>query len=121
MAEVVAGAIGGVIFLDEAHRLMSNIEYGKQALQAVQSAIDKNSTVFIFGGYEKEMEKMFKELDAGFGRRIKNKFKCVPYSTNELQQVLQRFYALPLRMLSSHMFLQDISGKDTRKIIFSFT
>ena len=57
-------AEGGVFFLDEAYRLnsTSDRDYGKEALETIMARMNANpdkdvqNPIFIFAGYENEME-----------------------------------------------------------------
>ena len=83
--EDIQGAGGGALFVDEAYQLTAQHNYGGNAvLDFLLAEIENNigKIVFIFAGYNKEMEKFF-EHNPGLGRRIPYSLQFADYENNE--------------------------------------
>ena len=81
---------GGCFFLDEAYQLSSGNSYGGAAvldflLAEIENQLGK--IVFIFAGYNKQMEKFF-EHNEGFSSRMPYRLQFTDYSDKELLQML---------------------------------
>lgn len=82
---------GGVIFIDEAYQLVSGNSYGGGAVLDYLLAEIENTTgklVFMFAGYDKQMEKFFQH-NPGLPSRMPIKMKFADYSEQELLEMLQ--------------------------------
>ena len=92
--KVLKRAEGRVLFVDEAYTLSSTTgkDYGKEAIEAMMARMtahpDKSTKnpIFIFAGYEKEMNN-FLDVNPGLQRRLPNKFKFDDYSPKELAEI----------------------------------
>ena len=82
-------ARGGVLFVDEAYRLIPSAggkDFCREAIEELMAVMEDGDTVMIFAGYEKEMDK-FLDVNPGLRSRIYRKFIFPDYSTDELQQI----------------------------------
>jgi energy-coupling factor transporter ATP-binding protein EcfA2 len=86
----ILAADGGVLFVDEAYQLVGKGNFGGGAvLDFLLAEIENNvgKIVFIFAGYNKEMEKFF-EHNPGIPRRIPYNLKFADYEDDELLRML---------------------------------
>lgn len=92
--EEILGAGGGVLFLDEAYQLTEdhNESTGRPVLDFLLAEMENNvgKIVFIFAGYNKNMEKFF-EHNPGLISRVPYTFKFADYENGELLWILQQF------------------------------
>lgn len=81
---------GGVIFIDEAYVLSSKAqEYAQEALVEILKELEKNTTVFIFAGYKKEME-VFLNSNPGLASRIGYNLEFKDYKAEELYSMFTK-------------------------------
>ncbi|KAF5346141.1 hypothetical protein D9758_009985 [Tetrapyrgos nigripes] len=88
----VINAGGGAIFIDEAYQLTAaHNTGGKSVLDYLLAEIENNvgRLVFIFAGYNKEMESFF-EHNPGLNSRIPHKFEFEDYTDKELLRMLEK-------------------------------
>ncbi|CAK5268430.1 unnamed protein product [Mycena citricolor] len=88
--EDVLNAGGGTIFVDEAYQLTGLKSYqGPQVLDFLLAEMENNvgKLVFIFAGYEKEMETFF-EHNPGLTSRVPFQLKFADYTDSELLGML---------------------------------
>lgn len=90
--KVIQGALGGVLFIDEAYSLTisnSSNDYGHEAITTLIKAMEdhKDELVVIFAGYTKEM-KQFVNTNSGIASRIGYTFEFSNYSDEELYTIL---------------------------------
>lgn len=79
---------GGVIVLDEAYTLASEGQKFKDdALGVILKEMEKRDTVFIFVGYEKEMQN-FIDMNSGIVSRIGVSINFADYNVDQLFQML---------------------------------
>jgi len=94
VTEIFKEAIGGVLFIDEAHTLAEGGEndYGKVALRTLIKLMEdyRGKISVIFAGYEDDLEKL-KELDQGFESRIGMNVKFEDYDADELMEIFEYF------------------------------
>jgi len=85
--EVLDGAVGGVVFLDEAYGLTANEEYGDQALNVIMEYMDKENgdPVLVMAGYEEDMNELLGKNE-GLARRI-SKITIEAYTPEELTRI----------------------------------
>ena len=79
-------ARGGVLFRDEAYRLIPTAggkDFGREAMEELMTVMVDGDPVMIFAGYEDKMEK-FLNVNPGLRSRIYRKFTFPDYSTEEL-------------------------------------
>jgi AAA+ superfamily predicted ATPase len=88
--EVIDSAIGGVLFIDEAYTLASDIkgDYGREAIDTILIAMENNrdNLVVIVAGYDNLMEKFF-ESNPGLKSRVNTKIHFDDYTTDELCEI----------------------------------
>ncbi|KJA27918.1 hypothetical protein HYPSUDRAFT_51406 [Hypholoma sublateritium FD-334 SS-4] len=107
--KLIQGAIrtgGGAIFVDEAYQLTSGNSHGGPAvLDFLLAEMDKyrGTLVFIFAGYNKEMEKFF-EHNPGLKSRVPYQFAFADYTDEELMAM---FAAMIKKTYSGRMVLED--------------
>jgi hypothetical protein len=88
--------LGGVIFIDEAYLIASSgdghgpNQYQQEALGVVMKLLDEHAedTVFVFAGYDNDMEDFFKAND-GLKRRVPQIFRFAPFSVDDLLNILK--------------------------------
>ena len=93
MIEKVLQAGGGTVFLDEAYQLTEdhNQNTGRPVLDFLLAEMENNvgKILFIFAGYNKNMEKFF-EHNPGLKSRVPYSLQFADYEDNELLWILQR-------------------------------
>ncbi|KAF8213839.1 P-loop containing nucleoside triphosphate hydrolase protein [Mycena galopus ATCC 62051] len=92
MVEGVLNAGGGTIFVDEAYQLTAPQNYqGPQVLDFLLAEMENNvgTAVFIFAGYEKEMETFF-EHNPGLTSRVPYQLKFADYTDSQLLGMLDQ-------------------------------
>ncbi|WAP69020.1 AAA family ATPase [Jiella pelagia] len=92
MKNLVADALDGVLFIDEAHNLFmpgSDTDYGKHVIHALIRAMEnhRDRLVVILAGYPRPMERFLTEGDPGLDRRIRKRITFADYSLEELIQI----------------------------------
>merc|ERR1712137_632321 len=80
------GAKGGVLFVDEAYRLNSDI-FGVEAINCLMKAMTVKGTVMILAGYPKQMEE-FTAANPGIKRRITYEMDFPDYTPEDLAKIL---------------------------------
>ena len=90
---VIEGALGGVLFIDEAYSLSpkdSLRDFGKEAIATIIKAMEDNrdDLVVIFAGYTKEM-KDFVNSNSGIASRIGYTFEFENYKDEELYKIFE--------------------------------
>lgn len=85
-------AEGGVFFLDEAYALFKEggvSDYGEEILTAILRKMenDRNNTVFVLAGYEKEMLDLL-SMNQGLESRMNRKYIFNDYSIKELSEII---------------------------------
>lgn len=85
-------AEGGILFIDEAYRLMplqksDDKDYGLEALEEIMSVMDNGSVVVIFAGYAERMKRVI-TCNEGFSRRVTKYFYFDDFSTKELAEIV---------------------------------
>lgn len=87
--KVIDNNKGGVIVVDEAYILAGRAqEFGNEAITVMLKEMEKNSTMFIFAGYEKEM-KEFLRMNSGLKSRIGNYINFKDYNEEELYEIFE--------------------------------
>ena len=90
--KVIEGALGGVLFIDEAYSLTSSSsdDFGNEAISTLIKAMEdyKDELVVIFAGYKKEMKK-FMQSNSGIASRIGYTFNFKNYKTDELYKIFE--------------------------------
>ena len=122
-SRVIASAMGGVLFIDEAYALGNNgnhglTDYGKEAIDTLVKAMEDYRGKFcvIFAGYKNEMQKMI-DINPGLKSRIQFMLDFPNYSREELQSITQlmlqhRGYSMGEGAMSRILDVTDIKRKD---------
>lgn len=90
--EKVDSALGGVLFIDEAHQLYNKedpYDKGKQVIQAFVPRLENDGEKFIaiIAGYTKEMEEFLK-FDPGLASRFQHKIIFESYKLQVVAQIV---------------------------------
>eukprot|EP00249_Psilotum_nudum_P014227 c24728_g1_i2 orf=281-1726(+) len=85
-------AEGGILFVDEAYRLMplqksDDKDYGLEALEEIMSVMDSGSLMVIFAGYAEPMQRVIL-CNEGFTRRVTRFFTFDNFSTYEIAEIV---------------------------------
>ncbi len=123
-SRVIARAMGGVLFIDEAYALGNNndergiTDYGKEAIDTLVKAMEDHRGKFcvIFAGYRNEMQKML-SVNPGLKSRIQFTLDFPNYSREELEKITRlmlgkRGYSMGDAAMSRMLDITDISRKD---------
>eukprot|EP00746_Dinoflagellata_sp_MGD_P041439 gnl/MRDRNA2_/MRDRNA2_200241_c0_seq1.p1 gnl/MRDRNA2_/MRDRNA2_200241_c0~~gnl/MRDRNA2_/MRDRNA2_200241_c0_seq1.p1 ORF type:complete len:536 (+),score=103.22 gnl/MRDRNA2_/MRDRNA2_200241_c0_seq1:61-1668(+) len=112
LAETLRPGLGGVVFIDEAYLLSSTTFFSTEEQEIRISALMKimdehqEDTVFIFAGYEFEMD-CFLNSNDGLRRRIPQIFKFSGFSANAFLNILK------IKAKKQHVgLLRDVSTKE---------
>lgn len=119
--QVIASAMGGVLFVDEAYALASsdagNSDYGREAINTLVKAMEdsRGKLCVIFAGYKNEMEKML-SVNPGMRSRIPFAMDFPDYSRQELQEIAEsmlekRNYRISCEALNKILDITDIRRK----------
>jgi len=87
----VEEARGGVLFIDEAYSIVKSEKsqkdsFGREAIETIMKHLDPPSCVFIFAGYEKQMEE-FLNVNAGLSRRVPYRYTFSAYKDEQLMEI----------------------------------
>ncbi len=90
--DVVEKAVGGVLFIDEAYALSSNIgttDFGEEAIETLVKLMEdhRDNLVVIVAGYTKEMQQFLKS-NTGLMSRFNKFIEFKDYSDSELIDIL---------------------------------
>ncbi|GER41288.1 ankyrin repeat domain-containing protein [Striga asiatica] len=90
--EKIQEAEGGILFVDEAYRLIpmqksDDKDYGLEALEEIMSFMDTGKVVVIFAGYSEPMKRVISSNE-GFCRRVTKFFHFDDFSSKDLAQIL---------------------------------
>lgn len=120
---VIARAMGGVLFIDEAYALGNNsdggiTDYGREAIDTLVKAMEDMRGKFcvIFAGYRNEMQKML-SVNPGLKSRIQFMLDFPNYSRDELKDITElmlksRQYTIADNALNRMLDITDIRRKD---------
>ena len=120
---VIADAMSGVLFVDEAYALAGNSnagnsDYGKEAIDALVKAMEdcRGQFCVIFARYRNEMLKMI-AANPGMRSRIQFELDFPNYSRDELHSIAQlmlgqRKYAITEPAMSRILDITDVKRKD---------
>lgn len=87
-------AMGGVLFIDEAHQLLPESDqardFGPKAIETMIPRLedDRDKFVAILAGYTKPMERLFEEADPGLQSRIPTVIEFPDYTAAEVGQIV---------------------------------
>jgi len=105
---VIAKAKGGVLFVDEAYRLTSDI-FGVEAINCLMKAMTVKGNVMILAGYPKQMEE-FVTANPGLKRRITYEMTLEDYSPTDLAKILHTQVKKRGFQIDSAIPLETVSG-----------
>ena len=121
---VIARAMGGVLFVDEAYALGNNADsggitdYGKEAIDTLVKAMEDKRGKFcvIFAGYRNEMQKML-SINPGLKSRIQFTLDFPNYTREELKEITllmlgKRKYTIGEAALNRMLDITDVRRKD---------
>lgn len=119
--QVIASAMGGVLFVDEAYALsnsdVGNSDYGREAINTLVKAMEdfRGKLCVIFTGYKNEMEKML-SVNPGMRSRIPFVMDFPDYSRQELQEIAElmlekRTYRISCEAMAQILDITDIRRK----------
>ncbi|KAL8128766.1 hypothetical protein V2J09_017921 [Rumex salicifolius] len=88
---VLKEAEGGILFVDEAYRLIpmqksDDKDYGIEALEEIMSIMDSGKIVVIFAGYCEPMQRVIYSNE-GFSRRVTKFFNFEDFSSEDLARI----------------------------------
>jgi len=91
--DTVFEAKGGVLFIDEAYSIVKSSasqkdSFGKEAIETIMKHLDPPTCVFIFAGYQKEMDEFLK-VNPGLARRIPYRYTFEAYSDEQLFDIFK--------------------------------
>jgi len=123
-SSVIAKAMGGVLFVDEAYALGNNADtggvadYGREAIDTLVKAMEDHRGEFcvIFAGYRNEMQKML-SVNPGLKSRIQFTLDFPNYTREELKEIAmqmlrKRKYTIGEAALSRLLDIADVRRKD---------
>lgn len=86
---LIQRALGGVLFIDEAYSILDNRE-GQEVIATIIKEMEdrREDIIFIFAGYEKEMNNFIKS-NPGMDSRIKYKMWFGNYTINDLSEIFR--------------------------------
>lgn len=121
---VIARAMGGVLFVDEAYALGNNADtggltdYGREAIDTLVKSMEDHRGEFcvIFAGYRNEMQKML-SVNPGLKSRIQFTLDFPNYTREELKEITmlmlkKRKYTIDEAALGSMLDITDVRRKD---------
>ena len=120
---VIASAMGGVLFIDEAYALGNNsdhgiTDYGKEAIDTLVKAMEdyRGKICVILAGYKNEMLQML-STNPGFKSRIQFTLDFPNYSRDELRDITEmmlktRHYTIGNAALNRILDITDIKRKE---------
>lgn len=113
-SKLISSAKGGVIFIDEAYNFSQssngkNNSFSNDAITEIIKAMESLDVVFIFAGYEKEMED-FINMNPGIKSRIGYDMTFEDYKTDELLKML-------LKKIENSGFILEEGSTDILKNI----
>ncbi|KAL7137633.1 hypothetical protein ABFS83_10G106600 [Erythranthe nasuta] len=86
-------AMGGILFVDEAYRLVPvrsqghSQDLGVEALEEIMSVLEDGNIVVIFAGYTEPMKRVFSS-NAGFTRRVTHFYQFDDFTCKDLAEML---------------------------------
>lgn len=88
---VIKEAEGGILFVDEAYRLIpmqksDDKDYGLEALEEIMSVMDNGKIVVIFAGYSEPMKRVIYSNE-GFCRRVTKFFHFDDFNSKDLANI----------------------------------
>jgi probable Rubsico expression protein CbbX len=92
--QMIAKALGGVLFIDEAyslHRAENERDYGQEAIEILLQAMEnqREDLVVIFAGYSEPMRRFF-GMNTGLASRVAHHIEFPDYTTDELMAIASK-------------------------------
>jgi len=111
---LIQKSLGGVIFIDEAYALLSG-GGGQEVIATIVKAMEdyKDELIFIFAGYEKEMQDLINS-NPGIESRVKYYMYFGNYSNNDLKRIFKSM--AHERSLSVSQELLDAFGIEIQRL-----
>lgn len=121
--EVIASAMGGVLFIDEAYALGNNsdtglTDYGKEAIDTLVKAMEdcRGKFCVIFAGYKNQMIDMI-SINPGLRSRIQFELEFPNYSRSELKEITNlmlanRKYTLSETAMEKVLDITDVKRRE---------
>lgn len=121
---VIASAMGGVLFVDEAYALGNNsgaglTDYGKEAIDTLVKAMEDYRGKFcvVFAGYKNQMLDMI-SINPGLRSRIQFELEFPNYSRSELKEItnlmlVKRKYTLSETALEKMLDITDVKRRES--------
>ncbi|KAJ0097516.1 hypothetical protein Patl1_27404 [Pistacia atlantica] len=120
---------GGILFVDEAYRLIPgqrcDRDFGLEALEEIMSCMESGKVLVIFAGYNKPMQRVTSSNE-GFSRRVTNIFKFKDLSCEELANLLHikmsnqaeddLLYGFKLHSSCSENAIAELIQKETTEV-----
>ena len=122
-SQVIASAMGGVLFIDEAYALGNKgdhetSDYGKEAIDTLNKAMEDHRGKFcvILAGYKNEMQEML-STNPGFRSRIQFTLDFPNYSREELRAITEmmlkaRKYTMGNAAMERILDITDVKRKE---------
>eukprot|EP00927_Polykrikos_kofoidii_P001740 TRINITY_DN10679_c0_g1_i1.p1 TRINITY_DN10679_c0_g1~~TRINITY_DN10679_c0_g1_i1.p1 ORF type:complete len:572 (+),score=106.23 TRINITY_DN10679_c0_g1_i1:107-1822(+) len=112
----VKEARGGVLFVDEAYRLVKRGEhdFGQEALEEVMRFMEDGDPLVIFAGYPAQMN-TFIEANPGLRRRVRHVFFMRDYTCTELAEIFVG------KARKNNVALDDASVSDIANLLEAYT
>ena len=119
---VIASAMGGVLFVDEAYALANNsdagiTDYGREAIDTLVKAMEDHRGKFcvVFAGYKNEMQRLL-SVNPGLKSRIQFTLDFPNYSREELGRIAslmlkKRRYSISEEAMSRILDVTDVNRK----------
>jgi SpoVK/Ycf46/Vps4 family AAA+-type ATPase len=112
VTDVVAQALGGILFIDEAYSLASEDgeDYGREAIDTLIKLMEdhRSELAVVIAGYTEKIEK-FLTMNPGLKSRFNRYWKFEDYTSSELLEIFNSFCA------QGH-FQLSVSARDKLKI-----
>ncbi|XP_031280608.1 ribulose bisphosphate carboxylase/oxygenase activase, chloroplastic-like [Pistacia vera] len=127
--EKIKEAEGGILFVDEAYRLIPgqrcDRDFGLEALEEIMSCMESGKVLVIFAGYNEPMQRVISSNE-GFSRRATNIFKFKDLSCEELANLLHikmsnqaeddLLYGFKLHSSCSENAIAELIQKETTEV-----
>ncbi|KAJ0040346.1 hypothetical protein Pint_26727 [Pistacia integerrima] len=127
--EKIKEAEGGILFVDEAYRLIPgqrcDRDFGLEALEEIMSCMESGKVLVIFAGYNEPMQRVISSNE-GLSRRVTNIFKFKDLSCEELANLLyikmsnqaedNLLYGFKLHSSCSENAIAELIQKETTEV-----
>jgi len=111
---VIDKAMGGILFIDEAHSLYTDSpsDFGAEAISTIVKRMedDRGKFAIIIAGYEDDIEEMLKS-NQGLKSRFTHKFHFTSYNADELMEIFESFFE------DQGFYLDDDAKKELKELM----